>query len=417
MMKETQIKDRRKEALNRTRNIWKKIGLLSLTFALTPAIIPPGGIMGPVTAWASPEFAYSTEKWARLRDNVLEYGELSDLIHEYNATIINNRLEYDEYRGKSHDDMKNAYQDIADRLNDSSDRMMDSVNEDQAGYAGTAVGSISARVQAEENQELADSQNEDGRVKKIEYDRQEAALIKDAQTKMISYWQKAQARPALKKEEEQARANYEAMAVKAGQGMAAQAELLEAKEKVEGARAALETNDREQDGLRRELCVMTGWSHDAQPDIREVPAPAEEEVDSINLEADKETALSSNFTLSANERRLSFTGNGTQWDVMNQKVAVNRRQIVADVEAKYKLLEQARADYVQAGNELSLALTNSQSAERRYGLGMISKNEYTKQQGGLAGKQSVYDVAGLAFRQALEDYRWAVNGLAQTEGA
>ena len=53
--------------------------------------------------------------------------------------------------------------------------------------------------QAEQNQELADSQNEDGRVKKLEYDRQEAVLVKDAQTKMISYWQKAKARPAWKK--------------------------------------------------------------------------------------------------------------------------------------------------------------------------------------------------------------------------
>ena len=121
--------------------------------------------------------------------------------------------------------MKNAYQDIADRLYDSSDKIMDSVNEDQPGYAGTAVGAISARLQAEQNQELADSQNEDGRVKKLEYDRQEAVLVKDAQTKMISYWQKAKARPALEEDVNQARSKYEAMAVK-GQGMATQAELL-----------------------------------------------------------------------------------------------------------------------------------------------------------------------------------------------
>ena len=114
-------------------------------------------MLRPVTAWASPEFAYSADKWAALRDDVLEYGELADLVHEYNATVINNRLEYDDYRGKDHDEMKNAYQDIADRLYDSSDKMMDSVNEDQPGYAGTAVGAISARLQAEQNQELADS--------------------------------------------------------------------------------------------------------------------------------------------------------------------------------------------------------------------------------------------------------------------
>ena len=58
----------------------------------------------------------------------MEYEELADLIHEYNATIINNRLEYDEYRGKSNDDLKNAYQDVADHLYDASDKMMDTTD-------------------------------------------------------------------------------------------------------------------------------------------------------------------------------------------------------------------------------------------------------------------------------------------------
>ena len=374
--------------MRRMSGTWKRAGAMGLALMLAP--VP--GMLRPVTAWASPEFAYSADKWAALRDDVLEYGELADLVHEYNATVINNRLEYDDYRGKDHDEMKNAYQDIADRLYDSSDKMMDSVNEDQPGYAGTAVGAISARLQAEQNQELADSQ-------------------------MISYWQKAKARPALEEDVNQARSRYEAMAVKAGQGMATQAELLGAREKMEAAQAALETNDRERDGLRRELCVMTGWDHDAQPDIREVPVPDAGEMDQIDLEFDKERAIEQNFTQTANERRLTFTGNGTQWDVMNQKVETGRRQIEADVEARYKLLEQARADYEQAAGELELARTGAQTAERKYSLGMISKNEYTQQQGTMASSQSACDTAGLKYRQALEDYRWAVNGLAQTEGA
>ena len=378
--------------VRRMSGTWKRAGAMGLALMLAP--VP--GMLRPVTAWASPEFAYSADKWAALRDDVLEY---------------------DDYRGKDHDEMKNAYQDIADRLYDSSDKIMDSVNEDQPGYAGTAVGAISARLQAEQNQELADSQNEDGRVKKLEYDRQEAVLVKDAQTKMISYWQKAKARPALEEDVNQARSKYEAMAVKAGQGMATQAELLGAREKMEAAQAALETNDRERDGLRRELCVMTGWDHNAQPDIREVPVPDAGEMDQIDLEFDKERAIEQNFTQTANERRLTFTGNGTQWDVMNQKVETGRRQIEADVEARYKLLEQARADYEQAAGELELARTGAQTAERKYSLGMISKNEYIQQQGTMASSQSACDTAGLKYRQALEDYRWAVNGLAQTEGA
>ena len=73
--------------MRRMNGTCKRAGAIGLALMLVPA----QGMLRPVTAWASPEFAYSAEKWAALRDDVLEYGELADLIHEYNATVINNR--------------------------------------------------------------------------------------------------------------------------------------------------------------------------------------------------------------------------------------------------------------------------------------------------------------------------------------
>ena len=403
------IRSGRKQDAGAGRKPGMRLGMLCLTASLSVSL--------PMTALASPEFAYSTEKWASLRDNVMEYEELADLIHEYNATIINNRLEYDDYRGKSNDDLKNAYQDVADHLYDASDKMMDTTDEDQPGYGSVAANAALSRVQAEQNQDTADSMNEDGYVKKMEYDRQEASLVKEAQTKMNSYWQKAKQTPALEEAARTAQSQYESMGVKAAQGMATQAELLAAQEKVEAARAAIETNEKEQDALRRELCVMTGWSYDAEPEIREISIPGIEEVDRIDLAADKEKAQETNYSQAANERRLKHTGNGNQFDVMVRKVESGLQHIEADVEARYKQLKQAQSDYIQAEGEYQVEARSAQAAERRYQLGAISKNEYLQQQGGLASKESARDIAGLKFRQALEDYRWAVNGLAQTEGA
>ena len=54
-----------------------------------------GGFLGlsyPLQAVAAtPEFGHTPEEWERLRDNVLEYEELADLIHEYNVTVQNNK--------------------------------------------------------------------------------------------------------------------------------------------------------------------------------------------------------------------------------------------------------------------------------------------------------------------------------------
>ena len=49
------------------------------------------GLFSPGKAWAaSPEFARTEEEWTKLEDNTIEYWELEDLVHEYNATVQNN---------------------------------------------------------------------------------------------------------------------------------------------------------------------------------------------------------------------------------------------------------------------------------------------------------------------------------------
>ena len=81
------------------------------------------GLTGPWPAWAaSPEFARTGEEWAKLRDDVIEYGELADLIHEYNATVQNNQYDYQKFRedyGDTNSEVADAYYDLAqDYYND-----------------------------------------------------------------------------------------------------------------------------------------------------------------------------------------------------------------------------------------------------------------------------------------------------------
>ena len=106
---------------------------------------------------------------------------------------------------------------------------------------------------------------------------------------------------------------------------------------------------------------------------------------------------------------------GNQREIMEKKVAAGAAKIKADVAAKYQLLSQAGEDYEQAAQEYELTERQAEAAGLRQGLGMISANQYEEQRAGLAQKQAALRQAGLSLRQALEDYRWAVNGLAQAE--
>ena len=373
------------------------------------------GFAAAQTVLASPEFAYPPEKWASLRDDVLEYEELADLIHEYNAEVINSRLEYDDYRGKSNDDFRNTYSEMADRLEDSSDRMMDGINEDEPGYGAAEASAMSIRLQAEQARDQADMENEDGRVKKLEYDRQEALLIQKAQGLMIEYWKKEKERPALERALQQAEAAVQAARRKAALGMLSQPELLEAEAAVCTAQAAEVSGKTKQEELRRQLIVMTGWQYDDLPRLGEIPIP-EEALLEEDPESDRTQALITNFSLAADRRRLENTDSGTAKDVLNQKVEAGQQKIEADIEAKYNSLMQAQTDYGQAKEEYRLAEEKLEADERRYQLGLLSTNDRMAAQAELLSKKAAWEISGLSFRQVYEDYHWAVEGLAAYEG-
>lgn len=374
------------------------------------------GFAAAQTVLASPEFAYPPEKWASLRDDVLEYEELADLIHEYNAEVINSRLEYDDYRGKSNDDFRNTYSEMADRLEDSSDRMMDGINEDEPGYGAAEASAMSIRLQAELARDQADMENEDGRVKKLEYDRQEALLIQKAQGLMIEYWKKEKERPVLEGTLQQAEAEVQAARRKAALGMLSQPELLEAEAAVCTAQASEASGKTKQEELRRQLIVMTGWQYDDMPRLGEIPIPEEALPEKTDPESDRTQALAANFSLAADRRRLENTDSGTAKDVLNQKVEAGQQKIEADIEAKYNSLMQAQTDYGQAKEEYRLAEEKLEADERRYQLGLLSANDQMAAQAELSSKKAAWEISGLSFRQAYEDYQWAVEGLAAYEG-
>ena len=108
----------------------------------------------PMSALAgSPEFAYTAEKWASLRDDKLEFGEIADLVHEYNNTVIQNQIEYKDYRDQDKDDISDDYYEAAqDILNN-----LDYPDPDEAGFASRLSSYLSSKVQADNLMEKGDA--------------------------------------------------------------------------------------------------------------------------------------------------------------------------------------------------------------------------------------------------------------------
>ena len=153
---------------------WKIAGLFAMALMVSAA---------PFQAFAtSPEFAYTAEKWASLRDNKLEYGEIADLIHEYNTTVRQNELDYQEYKGKASTDIAEEYYDSANEVSE----RISYPDDDSANYANQIASALNSEISVTNLTEQGDSNVDDGEIKRLGYEQQEKNLVQQAQKLMIS---------------------------------------------------------------------------------------------------------------------------------------------------------------------------------------------------------------------------------------
>lgn len=355
-----------------------------------------------IPAWASPEFSRSAEEWARLRDNTLEYGELEGLIQEYNATVLNNRVQYNLDKANSAEYMAEAYWRNAEDLRNAAANAAD---------AGNALGAITADQAARGAEAAAENYGKSQSTLWREYDKVEKDLVKQAQTTMNTYYQQEQQLIALRKSRELAQASYESAQVKQGQGMVTYADVLTAQQGVQSLDAQIAGMEAQFQSTRQKLCVMTGWAADANPEMVPIPAADVARVATLNLEADTAKALEQDYTLLNNQEKLKNAISVDKTELMKQTVENDKQQIAVAVNTAYQSVLQAKAAYDQAALDLSVAAKSLESANVKHQLGTIGRLEFLQQESAFVTAQTGMMLKDLALVQALETYDWTVKGV------
>ncbi|WP_270810040.1 TolC family protein [Hungatella effluvii] len=370
------------------------------------------GVMGmslPMTSMASPEFSRTAGEWSSLRDNVLEYGEIADLIHEYNVTVQNNRYEYNEFikdYGKKKDDVAQAYRDLADDLE------AEKSGDDSA---MSRVSDLQLDIQAKQLREQADDNLEDSEIHYLSYSQAEDNLVLSAQSKFISYYKnqlELEAAEAQKKTLE----NTETLtAAKRQAGMATEADVLSAQESVLEQEKTISGLKQEIERTRQELIIMLGWKGSDQPEITGLPDNIMAELDSIDLQADQETALEKNYTLRINRKKLENADDADSKAKIKNTISGNERQIEVSVTNAWEGLQTGKLSYEQAVSDAAAEARNMEQAVQKWSAGMITRYDYEQQQAALTKKELAVKTAELNLIDLLETYRWNVNGLASAE--
>ena len=237
-------------------------GRCILVLALTAVMggLPPMAALG-----ASPEFARTEQEWARLQDNVIEYDEIPDLIHEYNATVQNNQYDYQKFRedyGDTNSDVADAYNDLAQDFYDDMSGETD---------AGSMMSDLQLDIQARNMLKQADNTLEDSKIYLLTYEMAEDNLAATAQSNMISYHKKQLELEQKQTDLELAREKYSLEQVKQAAGTVTAVDVLTAKESLQSSENNIKELESGIENLKEELYISLGWKHNDSPDIKELP--------------------------------------------------------------------------------------------------------------------------------------------------
>ena len=378
-------------------------GRCILVLALTAVM----GGLSPMAA--SQEFATTEHERARLQDNVIEYDEIPDLIHEYNATVQNNQYDYQKFRedyGDTNSDVADAYNDLAQDFYDDMSGETD---------AGSMMSDLQLDIQARNMLKQADNTLEDSKIYLLTYEMAEDNLAATAQSNMISYHKKQLELEQKQTDLELAREKYSLEQVKQAAGTVTAVDVLTAKESLQSSENNIKELESGIENLKEELYISLGWKHNDSPDIKELPQMDVSRIDGMDPDRDLETALENNYTLKINKRKLENARSKTTRESLETKVRNNEKQIGASLSSAYKNVLSARLSYEQAVAEAQLEETNTNIAAGKLQAGMMTSLEYKEQEYKMESSRLNAEMAAVSLFQAMETYDWSVKGLASAE--
>lgn len=371
-------------------------------------IVPMGlgfimAAMGPAAAYAaSPEFSRTAEEWERLRDNVLEYDEIADLVHEYNTTVEANRVAYAKTRGKTVEEITQQYNQAAGKYGDEAFDAEDKLTE----------------INAQLNQRLTEIQSDDtvddGENDRLNYAKAEAGLVKDAQGLMNTYHQLL-----IQKELEENNKAYQekllqSASVKQGNGTAVAADVLSAQQAVHNSTAAIIKLDAQIEDTRQNLAIMTGWKASGNPEIQELPSLDLDRIAAMDPAADREKALANDYALQVENRRLNISWTQENKNLYTTNVKKLEESAKSNVDIGYQNVIQAKTAYEQAELALTVANNNYNTGARKLQLGMISQLQFEDLQYNQKNAETTYQLKNMELFQAIQNYDWLLTGLASS---
>ena len=371
-------------------------------------------LAGTAPAWAAAIPAgpgsEAVEVPENLKDNILEYEELPDLIGYYNVDVVNTEAKLtnsenldvaDELRAEARSLAGEAATLKEEGLRNGTNRALyEQYKENVKALNKTARG-------LEESSEPSHTNATGLRQLK-------ASQTMLAQTLMIDYQKLQDEKVLADKNAELAAAQYNATVRKQQIGRASAAEVTAAEQSMKSAQAEAVGKQKELDDTKYNLCMMTGWDYNALPEIRPVPQPDSSRIEGMNPSADLEKAIGNSFSLQ-DIRHVGASGRANR-RIRTRNLDQGEQSLAVTLQSLYDDIFNKKSVYEAACSAFEAAQTSMNAADKGIQIGSLSNLEYLEKQSEYLTAKSEKTAAELDYFWAMETYDWAVDGLVSSGG-
>lgn len=368
-----------------------------------------GSGMGIYT-YAAPEFSRSESEWERLRDNTLEYEEITGLIEEYNASVKINEMklrDFDKDYGRTNAEVAENYRRAAAEVLNS----IGDVDPSSPIYASTLAANAGAESTAKNLLSNADSTLEDYETQRLNYENIKYTLARNARNRFINYSIDTLSLQIAKNQREADALNLDILRAKATQGLVTNLTLLSSENALEVADKDIAKSEADLKKNLKTLQTMTGWSYEASPVLGSMPVPDMEKITSLNPNTDTETAIANNYTIKANQRRLENAASESKKSSLQMTIDSERTGIKNVLTSAYVSIQSAKTAVDHALLSYDLAKAEEGKARVQESLGMITKTAYRIKVLESENKHLELEKSKLALVLALDAYDWICKGI------
>lgn len=332
------------------------------------------------------------------------YENLENLVKESCPQVEMERRQFEERLGRLEDAREELLESRRALREEASDREKD----------GDAAGAEHYRWQAEALLDGADSLKEQIRqagnaAGRMELRRMEDTMLWTAQNLMGTYHSLEAEQAAASARAEEQKHLSEKVKDQEMLGSSTSYHSQEAYQKWQSALNEYERLKKEQERIRQELLLLTGFSPDSPVVLEKMPLPDVSRAALVNPQEDRQQALGNNYELRSG--RMGNAGSNQELHKKQRQTELDENQMFASLETLGDQIRSCQTEWEAACAKEQAQRAVWQSAVRKRELGTMAEGEYLEIYSQYMEEKGNQAQASIRFLLAMEEYDWAKKGL------